>query len=509
MTTLHPTALSIFCAIFLLVTLAGFWAVRWRRPAAGMHSLEEWGLAGRSFGTWITWFLIGGDLYTAYTVIAVPAALFGAGAMGFFAVPYAVIAYPYMMVVLPKLWTVCHRHGYITFADFVAGRYGNRWLTVAIALTGILALMPYIALQLVGMRVVIAALGVQGEWPLGVAFVILAAYTYSSGLRAPAVIAIVKDIMLYVMVIAAVVILPWKLGGYTRVFELASQALATHKPAASILLRPQQYLGYSTLAIGSAIALMLYPHTATAVLSAKSANVVRRNAAMVPAYSFMLGMIALLGFIALAAGVVTKDPNAAVPLLLLKMFPEWFAGFCLAAIAVGALVPASIMSIAASNLFTRNLYGTFARRNATARQESEMAKIISLAVKFGALVFVLKLPAPYAIEMQLLGGIWMAQLFPSVVMGVFTRWFNPWALLTGWIAGMAAGTGMAVSLGLKSSVYPLHLFGGVYAMYAAVPALLLNLGVSATLTLVVRLSGLNKMATVYGIDLTDAEAYAE
>jgi SSS family solute:Na+ symporter len=509
MTTLHPTALSIFCAIFLLVTLAGFWAVRWRRPAAGMHSLEEWGLAGRSFGTWITWFLIGGDLYTAYTVIAVPAALFGAGAMGFFAVPYAVIAYPYMMVVLPKLWTVCHRHGYITFADFVAGRYGNRWLTVAIALTGILALMPYIALQLVGMRVVIAALGVQGEWPLGVAFVILAAYTYSSGLRAPAVIAIVKDIMLYVMVIAAVVILPWKLGGYTRVFELASQALATHKPAASILLRPQQYLGYSTLAIGSAIALMLYPHTATAVLSAKSANVVRRNAAMVPAYSFMLGMIALLGFIALAAGVVTKDPNAAVPLLLLKMFPEWFAGFCLAAIAVGALVPASIMSIAASNLFTRNLYGTFARRKATARQESEMAKIISLAVKFGALVFVLKLPAPYAIEMQLLGGIWMAQLFPSVVMGVFTRWFNPWALLTGWIAGMAAGTGMAVSLGLKSSVYPLHLFGGVYAMYAAVPALLLNLGVSATLTLVVRLSGLDKKVAVYGTDLTDAEAYAE
>lgn len=509
MTTLHPTALSIFCAIFLLVTLAGFWAVRWRRPAAGMHSLEEWGLAGRSFGTWITWFLIGGDLYTAYTVIAVPAALFGAGAMGFFAVPYAVIAYPYMMVVLPKLWTVCHRHGYITFADFVAGRYGNRWLTVAIALTGILALMPYIALQLVGMRVVIAALGVQGESPLGVAFVILAAYTYSSGLRAPAVIAIVKDIMLYVMVLAAVVILPWKLGGYTRVFELASQALATHKPAASILLRPQQYLGYSTLAIGSAIALMLYPHTATAVLSAKSANVVRRNAAMVPAYSFMLGMIALLGFIALAAGVVTKDPNAAVPLLLLKMFPEWFAGFCLAAIAVGALVPASIMSIAASNLFTRNLYGTFARRKATARQESEMAKIISLAVKFGALVFVLKLPAPYAIEMQLLGGIWMAQLFPSVVMGVFTRWFNPWALLTGWIAGMAAGTGMAVSLGLKSSVYPLHLFGGVYAMYAAVPALLLNLGVSATLTLVVRLSGLDKKVAVYGTDLTDAEAYAE
>src|SRR3984957_7679947 len=390
--TVHTTALAIFCLVFLLVTLAGFSAARWRRPAAGMHSLEEWGLAGRNFGTWITWFLIGGDLYTAYTVIAVPAALYGAGAMGFFAVPYAVIAYPYMMLVLPRIWTICHRHGYITFADFVGGRYGNRWLTVAVAVTGILALMPYIALQLVGMGVVIAALGVTGEWPLAAAFVILAAYTYSSGLRAPAIIAIVKDVMLYVMVIAALLILPWKLGGYAHVFALANQALALHKPAATIFLRPNQFLGYSTLAVGSAIALMLYPHTATAVLSAKSANTVRRNAAMLPAYSFMLGMIALLGFIALAAGVVTKDANAAVPLLFLKMFPEWFAGFCLAAIAVGALVPASIMSIAAANLFTRNLWGEFVRVPMTPLQESAMAKLVSLAVKFGALVFVLKLP---------------------------------------------------------------------------------------------------------------------
>jgi solute:Na+ symporter, SSS family len=503
----HTTALVIFCLVFLLVTLAGFWAVRWRRPAAGMHSLEEWGLAGRSFGTWVTWFLIGGDLYTAYTVIAVPAALYGAGAMGFFAVPYAVIAYPYMMLVLPRIWTICHRHGYITFADFVGGRYGNRWLTVAVAVTGILALMPYIALQLVGMRVVIAALGVTGEWPLAAAFVILAAYTYSSGLRAPAVIAIVKDVMLYVMVIAALIILPWKLGGYARVFELANHALALHKPAATIYLRPSQFLGYSTLAIGSAIALMLYPHTATAVLSAKSANTVRRNAALLPAYSFMLGMIALLGFVALAAGVVTKDTNAAVPLLLLKMFPEWFAGFCLAAIAVGALVPASIMSIAASNLFTRNLYGAFARRQATPQQESRMAKLVSLVVKFGALLFVLGLPVPYAIQMQLLGGIWIAQLFPSVVIGAFTRWMNPWALLVGWAAGMISGTAMAAALGLKSSVFPLHFAGGVYAMYAAIPALALNLAVSAGLTAVLRLARLDRHQAIHGADATAPEAY--
>jgi SSS family solute:Na+ symporter len=501
--TLHTTALAVFCFFFLFVTVAGFWAARWRRPLAGMHSLEEWGLAGRSFGTWITWFLIGGDLYTAYTVIAVPALLYGSGAPGFFAVPYAVIAYPYMMVVLPRLWRVCHRHSYVTLADFVRGRYGNRWLAVAIALTGIMALMPYIALQLIGMKVVLAAIGLNGEWPLVIAFVILAAYTYSSGLRAPAVIAIVKDVMLYIMVIVALIVLPWKLGGYARVFQLANQALATHNPAASIFLKPAQYLGYSTLAIGSAIALMLYPHTATAVLSAKNGNVIRRNAALLPAYSFLLGLIALLGYVALAAGVVAPDKNAAVPLLFLKMFPEWLAGFCLAAIAVGALVPAAIMSIAAANLFTRNLLGEFKRTKLTDRGESTIAKIVSLAVKFGALAFVLKLPLMYAIQLQLLGGIWMTQLFPAVVIGVFTRWMRPWALLAGWAAGMFWGTQMAAALGLKSSVYPLQIFGQTYAMYAAVPALLLNLAVSTALTLALRASNVDE-----GVDATHVEDYA-
>ncbi|HEY0263009.1 MAG TPA: sodium:solute symporter [Granulicella sp.] len=502
MARVHLTALAVFCLFFLLVTIAGFWAARWRRPMGGIESLEEWGLAGRNFGTWITWFLVGGDLYTAYTVIAVPAALYGGGAVGFFALPYVVLVYPYMMMVLPRMWTVCHRHGYITFADFVRGRYGNRPLTLAVAITGILSLMPYIALQLVGMRVVISAMGIHGEWPLAAAFVILAAYTYSSGLRAPAIIAIVKDLMLYIMVLTAIILLPMRLGGYAHIFHMANAALAAHTPTASIFLQPSQTLGYSTLAIGSAIALMLYPHTATAVLSAGSPQVVRRNAALLPAYSFVLGLIALLGYVALAANITTKDTSMVVPLLFLQMFPEWFAGFCLAAVAIGALVPAAIMSIAASNLFTRNLYGEFAGGRMTPRQESQMAKIVSLVIKFGALVFVLWLPAPYAIEMQLLGGIWICQIFPAVVLGLYTRWFHPWALFFGWIAGMATGSGMAAALQLKGSVYPLHLGGHVYAMYAAIPALLVNLFVAAVLTVVFRMAHWSS-----GEDRTTSESY--
>jgi len=223
---------------------------------------------------------------------------------------------------------------------------------------------------------------------------------------------------------------------------------------------------------------------------------------MLPAYSFLLGLIALLGYIALAANINTKDPQASVPALFLKMFPEWFAGFCLAAVAIGALVPAAIMSIAASNLFTRNIWGELTNtstKSMSPHQESNMAKIVSLVVKFGALLFVLKLPATYAIEMQLLGGIWIAQIFPAVVIGVFTRWFNPWALFCGLVTGLASGSWMVWTLGLKSSVYPVPHVGG---MYAAVPALLLNLAVGVILTLILRPLNVGN-----GVDITDPEAY--
>src|SRR5258707_1637966 len=153
------TALIVFIIFFVLVTVLGFIAARWRR--GDLNLLSEWGLAGRRFGTVVTWFLLGGDLYTAYTFIAVPAAAFGAGAVAFFAVPYTIVVYPFIFMVFPRLWSVARARGYITAADFVRGRYGDRWLALAIALNGILATLPYIPLQLIGLEVVISAIGGQ------------------------------------------------------------------------------------------------------------------------------------------------------------------------------------------------------------------------------------------------------------------------------------------------------------------------------------------------------------
>jgi SSS family solute:Na+ symporter len=483
---LNWTATAVFVGFFALVTILGFIAANWKR--ADLDHIHEWGLGGRRFGAFISWFLIGGDLYTAYTVIAVPALVYAIGAYGFFAVPYTILIYPFLFVAFPRLWSVTHKRGYITGADFVLGRYGNRWLELAVALTGILATMPYIALQLVGIEKVIVALGFQGEGlaghlPLTIAFVILALYTYRSGLRAPAMIAFVKDTMIYVFVIAAIIIIPAKLGGYGAIFEAAGQAYAKKGGATGLTLQPQQVMPYITLAIGSAMALFIYPHSMTGILSASSSDAIKRNAIALPAYSLILGLIGMLGLMAHAAGIVVQNPQDVVPQLFLKMFPDWFAGFCFAAIAIGALVPAAVMSIGAANTFTRNVWKPFIHPEMSPREESFIAKIMSLIVKVGALLVILFIPTKFAIDFQLLGGVWMIQCFPAIIFGLFTRWFSGWALLIGWAVGMFLGT--YLSWGPTAWV-PTYKVFELFAAYNGLTSVCVNILVSAVLSLALR-----------------------
>ncbi|WP_405806192.1 sodium:solute symporter [Streptomyces sp. NBC_00210] len=498
----NGVALAVFIFFFLAVTVMGFLAARWRR--AESDSLDEWGLGGRSFGTWVTWFLLGGDLYTAYTFVAVPAAIYTAGAAGFFAVPYTILVYPLIFTFLPRLWSVSHKHGYVTTSDFVRGRWGSKGLSLAVAVTGILATMPYIALQLVGIQAVLDVMGVGGgettNWfvkdlPLLIAFGVLAAYTYSSGLRAPALIAFVKDTLIYIVIAVAIIYIPIKLGGFDDIFTKAGDAFAqinpaTEKPRGALAPGEAGQWGYATLALGSALALFMYPHSITATLSSRSREVIRRNTTILPLYSLMLGLLALLGFMAIAAGVKVKNGQLAIPQLFENMFPDWFAGVAFAAIGIGALVPAAIMSIAAANLFTRNIYKDFIKPDATPAQETKVSKLVSLLVKVGALVFVLTMDKTVAINFQLLGGIWILQTFPSLVGGLFTRWFHRWALLAGWAVGMIYGTAAAYGVASPTQKH----FGGSSAEipgigeigYIGLTAFVLNVAVTVVLTFVLK-----------------------
>jgi SSS family solute:Na+ symporter len=526
------TELVVFTVLFLLVTVLGFFAAKWKQGSTLEH-LDEWGLGGRKFGSWVTWFLVGGDLYTAYTFVAVPALMFGAGAMGFFALPYTVILYPIVFLPLVRMWSVSRVHGYVTPADFVRGRYGSHWLALIIAVTGIVATMPYIALQLVGLEAVLRTMGLNGggilgHLPLFIAFVVLALYTYQSGLRAPALIAFVKDSLIYLVIIVAVVYLPSKFGGWSGVFGDAQAKFdATPAPNDGILLNANNQLQYATLALGSALALFLYPHSLTGILASRGRKVIKRNMVALPAYSFLLGLLALLGYVAISAGVkpITNqatgrpDTNTIVPVLFGQEFPSWFAGIAFAAIGIGALVPAAIMSIAAANLWTRNIYKEYVKKDATPKQEAKQAKLASLVVKFGAVAFILFVDPQFSIDLQLIGGVMILQTLPAVAIALYTRWFHVWGMIAGWIVGMgwgmyllytipnaAAGKlhfgGSALTLD-KLSLLGWHPFtGSTVQIYVGIVAVVANLVVATLVTVVAR-----KMRVFNGTDQTDPSDY--
>ncbi|MET8148043.1 monocarboxylate uptake permease MctP [Actinoplanes sp. NPDC049668] len=522
----HITEIVVFTVLFLLVSGMGFVAARWRAPKDMAH-LDEWGLGGRSFGGWITWFLIGGDLYTAYTFVAVPALIFGAGAAGFFAVPYTIVIYPMFFLVLIRLWSVSHRHGFVTPADFVRTRFDSPTLALLVAVTGIVATMPYIALQLVGIEAVLKTMGVTGDSPLArhapiiLAFAILAAYTYQSGLRAPALIAFVKDTLIYIVIIVAILYLPYKLGGWGSIFDAADAKFqASPSPNDGIILNANNQLQYITLALGSAFALFLYPHSITGVLASKNRNVIKRNMSALPAYSLLLGLIALLGYMAISAGVKplpgakegTVDSNTVVPLLFDQQFPAWFAGIAFAAIGIGALVPAAIMSIAAANLFTRNIYKEYLRKDATPAQEASVAKITSLVVKIGAVAFIIFLDPQFSIDLQLIGGVIILQTAPAVAIGLYTRWLHRGGLVAGWIAGMSMGLWMLYQVPnaatgrahFGGSAFPLSKFGfdTPKTIYVGFVAVAVNLLVVVIATLILR-----AIKTPEGIDGTEPDDF--
>jgi solute:Na+ symporter, SSS family len=241
----------------------------------------------------------------------------------------------------------------------------------------------------------------------------------------------------------------------------------------------------------------------TGLLATRSRDTIRRNMAALPAYSFVLGLLALLGLMAIAAGVTPltgangkPDVNTVVPLLFDKMFPDWFAGVAFAAIGIGALVPAAIMSIAAANLFTRNIYKEYLKRDATPAQEARVSRLVSLVVKAGAVVVILVLDPQFSIDLQLIGGVIIVQTLPAVAIGLYTRALHAWGLLAGWAVGMIAGLYMLYDTP-NAVTGKAHFGGAQYALsnfgidtkttvYTGLIALALNLIVAIVVSLFVR-----------------------
>lgn len=505
---------SVFIALLALMLVIAFLASRWRR-AKNPNSLEEWGVGGRAFGNWVTWFLIGGASYTAYTFIAIPAYTWGYGAIGFYAVPFALVTTPLVYLVSTRFWSVAHAHGFVTSAEFTRARFGSRPLALVVAIVGIVATLPYIAVQLIALEAVFKTVHIGGEhteWPLLAALAVVSVATFRSGLRAPALLSIAKDVLLVWLVLSVVLVVAMS-GGWGNTFDAAQRRFgADQSPATDLLLSSPGQWTYLTLVIGSALSIFAYPHALTGILAAKDRNTIKRNAAALPIYIFALGLMAMLGLFAIAKGVfpvdanlpkgVIGDTNTITPMIFHNLFPAWSAGIAYATIAVAALIPASIMSIAAANLFTRSIYIEYFRTRATPVEEARVSRWVSLFVKFGAAGVIIWLEPTFSTEFQLIGSILILQILPAVFIGVMTGWFHRWALMIGMLVGLGTSvvmlyftpalsptTGKVVKEHFGGSNWPLEKWGidTKVSVYIGLITMLINLVVVVLVTALLKL----------------------
>ena len=504
--------ITVFLVLFAVFVILGFWASRFRR--GNLADLGEWSLAGRRLGVYLAWFLVGADLYTAYTFIAIPSALFASGTIYFFAVPYVGMAFGVALLTMPRLWKISRNKNYVTAVDMVHDRYDSKTLTMLIAITGIVAELPYIALQIYGMQAVLTVMigqsvvsdvEVISEIALILSFIILAAFTFTSGLRGATITAVMKDAIILVSVVVVIIVVPLTIkNGFAGAISTAHTISPTllglaSSPQFSVL--PNTLLnGFISLAVMSALALYLYPHAINGILSASSTKKLRYSTALLPLYGIGLALLALFGILAyastgamhiiapnfnLATNTWTTSTHSvynvlAVPALIYAEFPSWFVGFAFLGIFIGGLVPASIMAISQANLLTRNI-AKFVKPDITPAGEARLAKWASVAFKFIALSFILVIQASSALQLQLLGGIIILQTLPAIFLTMYTKRLTKYGLIVGWVGGIGLGLYLAYAANFVQHNYPtfktsLFNFGAPFGpMFVGLAALALNL----------------------------------
>jgi len=470
----------VFLTLFGVFAALGFWAAFWRR--GDLSTMHEWALAGRRLGTWLMFFLVGADLYTAYTFIAIPSSVYARGAIFFYAVPYVALTFGIAMLAMPRIWSISQKKGYITAADLIKDRFNSRSLAMLVAVTGIVAEMPYIALQIVGMQAVLVAMlygtanaGTVSEIALIVAFLILAAFTWTSGLRGATITAVLKDALIFFTVIAVIVVVATR-GDFASAFT-AKAAYAT--------LPSKLYNAYWSLFVMSALALYLYPHAINGIQGSRSKKALRRSTSLLPLYGIGLAGLALFGVLIFAVpsalAYVHTFPAASagtqvVPGLILYTLPDWAVGLAFLGIFIGGLVPATIMAMSQANLLTRNLIKEGWKTMPPAT-ETRIAKWSSVIFKFIALGFVFLIPSTYSVQLQLFGGVLILQILPALLLGLFPFRLNKYALMTGLLVGV--GTGLyLMEYANNFSSWATTLYSSPFGLlYIGLTALLVNLAI--------------------------------
>lgn len=430
--------------------------------------ISEWSVASRKFGTFVVWFLIGGDVYTAYTLIAAPGLAYKTGVLALFATAYAIMTYPIVYLTMPRLWNFAHKHNLLTGADFSQKVFDSKLMGITVAVIGILAELPYIGLQIIGMELMLKALNVSSIVAIMLSLLLVIGFTVFSGLKGPALTAFIKDFLVWVVVISLLIYIPYHyFGGIENMFKEFSI-----KHSNLLVLSKEQLIVFISLSLGSAIALFLYPHSLTGVYSAKSSITVKKNAIFLPIYNIMLLFITFLGFSALLIVPNLKNPNMAFPMLVVKSFNPIIASLISSVVILGSMIPASIMSIASSNLLTRNILKNLGFESFIDKKEKIITQIGSIFIIVIALLFSLKLKPSFIITLQLIAGAWVVQLFSVIFIPLYTQKLSKQIYFISLVLGVLASTYLMYLNGFKSPLYK-GIWVGLYGILIQLIVLLI------------------------------------
>lgn len=471
----NVTALLITTLIVLSVVIVGFLAGRNKKSRS---SVEEWSVGGRRLGALFVWFLVGADVYTAYTFLGLTSTAYKGGSIAFFATPYVVLAYPIAYFFLPKLWKVASKHKFMTLADYIKGRFDSKLFSILIAINGVLMLIPYIDLQLSGIQDTLKIAGagyINVTFVVVVSFLLVAFYTFFSGIKAPTYTAIVKDILVWVIMLFLVISLPAIYFGnwgnmINKAIEQAPKMMTL--PTSG----PKGIIWFSTAAFISALALFMWPHTVTGTFSSKSAESLRKNAIILPFYNIVLMLVTFLGITAYLVVPKGTDPRFAFLTLIHMSYGGITQGLAYSTIALASLVPCSIMAIGASNLFANNIYRDLINPGTTPNRLTAVTRYMVFVVIGLALLFGLLFPNAL-VSLQLMGVSGIVQIFPAVVFSLYWRKLSKEAALTGFLAGMVVvaivyATGKTFGfyegfLGLIANIAVIFVLNPVFAKRAA------------------------------------------
>ncbi|KAA6452188.1 sodium:solute symporter family protein [Bacillus swezeyi] len=429
------TALLITAGIILTVVCIGFLAGSNKQSR---KSVEEWSVGGRRFGGLLVWFLVGADLYTAYTFLGLTSTAFTSGSVAFFAIPYSVLAYFIAYFFLPKIWHVAKEHKLTTLADYARERFSSKLLSSLVAIVGVLMLIPYICLQLSGIQDTLQVAGtgyINVNVVVIISFILVALYTFFSGIKGPTYTAIIKDILVWVMMLFMVVSLPLiHFNGWTPMID----KLASEAPNMLTIPSegPRGIAWFITASIVSALALFMWAHAATGVFTANSADALRKNSMFLPLYNIVLILVIFLGFIAFLVLPDDINPRLALLHLIQNSYGGVTQGFAYSTIALASLIPCSIMAIGASNLFANNLYRDLVNPRVSGNKLTLITRSMVFVVIGLALLFGMLFPAAL-VTLQLLGVSGMVQIFPAIVVSLFWKNQTKEATIIGLLIGLA------------------------------------------------------------------------